>query len=546
MGTAVTMGAAGGAAAGGTGLMAGAGAVLGAIPVAGWVALAALALYSMFSKSGGSPKTEGYYNPYNSGQYFSSQDQGVRQAAATSITPLQQQFGSIVSSMGGSSALQFGLGYSTDPKGTAPTQVHIGAGVNGQSVFEMNNGNVGRTDQELQQAIAEMGAKAILKGLQSIDWSSNKAFGAALNALGPVDSMSGADATAAATRFQNVANQRTATQAQITQLLSTAEENLTAQRNTELAAIDDLNKPLQQELYAVQDLTTAKQNLLTAYQAELNFAETLRSYIAGSGNAKPATEADFQKALTDAANGDTTARANLTTIADSYLKNALATAGSALEQQVATATVNGALLQLADKIQASAGVASGLVDPSTNPLTFQQAYAAYLAAKSKADTATATANANTATYSGPGVVQPSGGLAATPRSTIAQTWADAYGTGGDSMMPFSNGGSGIGAYADGGSFGGGLRLVGERGPELEVTGPSNIYSHSDTKSMLRGDNVVAAITALRKTAEQQQRALEAIAMSNSQAATILNELRIRGVQVRNADDGVTQFQVHTV
>ncbi|MGB3834828.1 MAG: tape measure protein [Mesorhizobium sp.] len=39
-------------------------------------------------------------------------------------------------------------------------------------------------------------------------------------------------------------------------------------------------------------------------------------------------------------------------------------------------------------------------------------------------------------------------------------------------------------YAGGGDFGGGLRIVGERGPELEMTGPSRIWSASDTSRIL--------------------------------------------------------------
>ena len=41
------------------------------------------------------------------------------------------------------------------------------------------------------------------------------------------------------------------------------------------------------------------------------------------------------------------------------------------------------------------------------------------------------------------------------------------------------------AFADGGDHMGGLRLVGERGPELEATGRSRIYSNADTTKMLR-------------------------------------------------------------
>jgi hypothetical protein len=56
----------------------------------------------------------------------------------------------------------------------------------------------------------------------------------------------------------------------------------------------------------------------------------------------------------------------------------------------------------------------------------------------------------------------------------------------------------IPGYADGGAFGGGMRIVGERGPELEVTGPSRIYSNKDTVSMLDNRVIVKAIEDLRK------------------------------------------------
>lgn len=47
-------------------------------------------------------------------------------------------------------------------------------------------------------------------------------------------------------------------------------------------------------------------------------------------------------------------------------------------------------------------------------------------------------------------------------------------------------GSGIPGYAAGGMFAGGLRLVGERGPELEVTGPARYWSSAQTQAMLSG------------------------------------------------------------
>ena len=45
---------------------------------------------------------------------------------------------------------------------------------------------------------------------------------------------------------------------------------------------------------------------------------------------------------------------------------------------------------------------------------------------------------------------------------------------------------GVPGYASGGFHSGGLRLVGENGPELEVTGPANIISNPVTEQLLRG------------------------------------------------------------
>lgn len=54
-----------------------------------------------------------------------------------------------------------------------------------------------------------------------------------------------------------------------------------------------------------------------------------------------------------------------------------------------------------------------------------------------------------------------------------------------------------GFYA-GGMHMGGPRIVGESGPELEITGPSRIYSNQDTAAMFRDPNLASAMEGLRK------------------------------------------------
>jgi hypothetical protein len=60
------------------------------------------------------------------------------------------------------------------------------------------------------------------------------------------------------------------------------------------------------------------------------------------------------------------------------------------------------------------------------------------------------------------------------------------------------------SFANGGVHGGGLRLVGESGPELEVTGPSRIFNSNDTMSMLSNAPVVLELRKLKREFEQMR------------------------------------------
>jgi tape measure domain-containing protein len=65
---------------------------------------------------------------------------------------------------------------------------------------------------------------------------------------------------------------------------------------------------------------------------------------------------------------------------------------------------------------------------------------------------------------------------------------------------------GIPGFASGGDHRGGLRVVGERGPELEATGASRIHSTSDLKSMMKPQtNIVINNNAPGVTAEARER-----------------------------------------
>jgi len=83
-------------------------------------------------------------------------------------------------------------------------------------------------------------------------------------------------------------------------------------------------------------------------------------------------------------------------------------------------------------------------------------------------------------------------------------------------------------YAAGGNFGGGLRLVGENGPELEVTGPSRIFDARTTAAMLNGGGsdaaVVAELRAVRAELEMIKANTQSSALNGAKLARIVDRV----------------------
>ena len=76
-------------------------------------------------------------------------------------------------------------------------------------------------------------------------------------------------------------------------------------------------------------------------------------------------------------------------------------------------------------------------------------------------------------------------------------------------------GQAIPAFAAGGSFAGGLRIVGENGPELEATGPSRIFNAAQTRSMLNGGGNTERLEALVENLTQEVQGLRFEARSTA-------------------------------
>lgn len=76
----------------------------------------------------------------------------------------------------------------------------------------------------------------------------------------------------------------------------------------------------------------------------------------------------------------------------------------------------------------------------------------------------------------------------------------------------------IPAFAKGGFHSGGMRLVGENGPELEITGPSRIYSASQTAEILRSGSTNSSADRLERAINGLQDGIRAIAKHTMQTA----------------------------
>lgn len=98
------------------------------------------------------------------------------------------------------------------------------------------------------------------------------------------------------------------------------------------------------------------------------------------------------------------------------------------------------------------------------------------------------------------------------------------------------------AFASGGLHAGGLRLVGENGPELQVTGPARIYSAEQTRDLLQGGGSEAVVAELRASRQELQavradnadmrRHLRDLAESNDRLLALLADVTDGGEAIR--------------
>ena len=192
-----------------------------------------------------------------------------------------------------------------------------------------------------------------------------------------------------------------------------------------------------------------------------------------------------------------------------------------------------------------------------------QALAAALRTERTAVAAAATAQAAAATATGTAApaAQSSAAAAAPVKRTMANLPADwatrsparkidwfndqkitvaeltAAGVSWEEIQWMMNQPNGYKGFASGGMHMGGLRLVGERGPELEVTGPARIFSYEQTRDMLGGgqrreEALVAEIRGLRAELEGLRAETRATAVNTNKTARILERVTPDGASLQ--------------
>lgn len=88
------------------------------------------------------------------------------------------------------------------------------------------------------------------------------------------------------------------------------------------------------------------------------------------------------------------------------------------------------------------------------------------------------------------------------------------------------------SFAGGGYHSGGLRLVGENGPELEFTGPSRILNATDTAALLANGGLAQAVSDLAGEVAGLRAEVQSVAVHTFESAKTLKVMRGDGIVVR--------------
>lgn len=143
------------------------------VPVIGAIGAVGMLAYS-FLKNKGGPKEGGFAasgeTPGITGVDSSGRWMTPNQSDSNMLTAVNQMttmYNQLISVLGGTGLATFAQGFSTDPKGTAPSNVHTGAWVNGVQIYDNPNGNVGRSSEELTAELQLQSKEALIAAFKA-------------------------------------------------------------------------------------------------------------------------------------------------------------------------------------------------------------------------------------------------------------------------------------------------------------------------------------------------------------------------------------------
>ena len=369
------------------------------------------------------------------------------------------------------------------------------------------------------------------------------------------------------------ANQRMELQNRLDQLLGNNQAILTRQREAELAAMHELNRPLAQAIYDLEDANAAVANAFAALRASIDrvvadlqkkltvaneavsrsqsIVSQLESALSGRSVTQGISQSFSRRegALSFIRGGDFSdenklkealgvvaeptedlfgsfvdyardfARTSLTLEEAKNVAQVQLTADEKqvmlLEQQIASAEAQyqiqvdqyNALLGIDTSVQSLGSAISGLrAAISAQAAASAAAKAAASAGGSNAGAAAAGLELTGEKYKGFNLARLRG--SADLMAAAAQNNIQTSGKTGAQIQQALSNATGLAInmdnatrareFAMGGYHTGGMRMVGERGPELEATGPSRIFSNNQTASMFRDPDLKEAVNELRR------------------------------------------------
>lgn len=324
------------AASAGTAAIGGMGAALGAFAaVAGPVAVAIGAAYLIADslgafergglKGGGSASA----GDVSLGRFFTPED--ADETVQKVVDTISATYTSVAQSLGASLTATFGLGFDTDPKGTADNRISSATLVGGNVVRSVSDLGVGRDDAELTAALATEAQRSLLAALQASNFPTYLAniFDSVDAATATTEQINGIIATAQAMKLavDTVAG-----------LGGALSELQPEQIQGLVEAFGGLDRLTQGFAFLTENFTTQADKIASA-------TDKLNAGFAALGQAVPASHADFL-ALVDSlvAAGDAAGAASLVALAPLFIQ----VAGTADQAAAALASAAKATTEFTD------------------------------------------------------------------------------------------------------------------------------------------------------------------------------------------------------